>query len=96
MCVAVRRHGVIVHVFHDRPRRGGGSSPFRPDGVSDPSPVPVPADGTSGCFVEPTLFDRGTPDLRTTQEEIFGPVLSVLTHGDEEEAVALANGAATA
>ncbi|MEU1515627.1 aldehyde dehydrogenase family protein [Streptomyces sp. NPDC005811] len=45
-----------------------------------------------GHFVEPTLFDRVTPGMRIAQEEIFGPVLSVLTYEDEEEAVAIANG----
>ncbi|WP_255945515.1 aldehyde dehydrogenase family protein [Streptomyces odontomachi] len=46
----------------------------------------------SGYFVEPTLFDRVRPGMRIAQEEIFGPVLSVLTYEDEEEAVAVANG----
>jgi acyl-CoA reductase-like NAD-dependent aldehyde dehydrogenase len=45
-----------------------------------------------GFFVEPTIFDRVTPQMRIAQEEIFGPVLSVLTYDDEDEAVALANG----
>jgi aldehyde dehydrogenase (NAD+) len=45
-----------------------------------------------GYFVEPTLFDRMLPGMRSAQEEIFGPVLSVLTYEDEEEAVAIANG----
>ncbi|UUU29434.1 aldehyde dehydrogenase family protein [Streptomyces sp. CA-210063] len=45
-----------------------------------------------GYFVEPTLFDRVTPGMRIAQEEIFGPVLSVLTYDDEDEAVAIANG----
>ena len=46
----------------------------------------------NGYFVEPTLFDRVRPEMRIAQEEIFGPVLSVLTYEDEEEAVAIANG----
>ena len=45
-----------------------------------------------GFFVEPTVFDRVTPDMRIAQEEIFGPVLSVLTYGDEDEAIEIANG----
>jgi acyl-CoA reductase-like NAD-dependent aldehyde dehydrogenase len=45
-----------------------------------------------GFFVEPTLFDRVEPGMRIAQEEIFGPVLSVLTYDDEEEALAIANG----
>lgn len=46
----------------------------------------------SGFFVEPTIFDGVTPDMRIAQEEIFGPVLSVLSYDDEEEALAIANG----
>jgi acyl-CoA reductase-like NAD-dependent aldehyde dehydrogenase len=45
-----------------------------------------------GFFVEPTIFDGVTPGMRIAQEEIFGPVLSVLTYSDEEEALAIANG----
>jgi aldehyde dehydrogenase (NAD+) len=45
-----------------------------------------------GFFVEPTIFDRVTPDMRIAQEEIFGPVLSVLSYASEDEAVQIANG----
>jgi aldehyde dehydrogenase (NAD+) len=45
-----------------------------------------------GYFVEPTLFDQVAPDMRIAQEEIFGPVLSVLPVTDEDEAVEVANG----
>jgi aldehyde dehydrogenase (NAD+) len=45
-----------------------------------------------GFFVEPTIFDRVGPDMRIAQEEIFGPVLSVLGFDDEDEAIAIANG----
>jgi aldehyde dehydrogenase (NAD+) len=45
-----------------------------------------------GFFVEPTIFDQVRPDMRIAQEEIFGPVLSVLGYDDEEEALAIANG----
>ncbi len=44
-----------------------------------------------GYFVEPTVFTGVTPDMRIAQEEIFGPVLSVMTFRDEEEAIAIAN-----
>jgi betaine-aldehyde dehydrogenase len=44
-----------------------------------------------GNFLEPTIFDRVTPTMRIAREEIFGPVLSVLTFSTEEEAVELAN-----
>ena len=45
-----------------------------------------------GYFVAPTLFDNVAPQATIAQEEIFGPVLSVLTFHDEEEALAIANG----
>ncbi|ONH22880.1 aldehyde dehydrogenase family protein [Pseudofrankia asymbiotica] len=56
----------------------------------------VRADGdlARGYFVEPTVYTDVRPETRIAQEEIFGPVLSVLAFddGDEEAAVALANG----
>ena len=45
-----------------------------------------------GSFIEPTVFDAVTNDMRIAQEEIFGPVLSVLTFEDEKEAIGIANG----
>ncbi len=45
-----------------------------------------------GFFVEPTLFDNVRPDLRVAQEEIFGPVLSVIVFTDVDEAINIANG----
>jgi aldehyde dehydrogenase (NAD+) len=46
----------------------------------------------TGWFVEPTVFDDVEPGMRIAQEEIFGPVLSVLGYDDVDEAVAIANG----
>jgi (Z)-2-((N-methylformamido)methylene)-5-hydroxybutyrolactone dehydrogenase len=45
----------------------------------------------NGWFVEPTIFDGVRNDMRIAQEEIFGPVLSVITFQDEEEAIAIGN-----
>ncbi|MHA6615694.1 aldehyde dehydrogenase family protein [Pseudonocardia sp. DLS-67] len=45
-----------------------------------------------GFFVEPTLFDRVSPDMRIAREEIFGPVLSVIPVDGEAEALEVANG----
>jgi acyl-CoA reductase-like NAD-dependent aldehyde dehydrogenase len=45
-----------------------------------------------GFFVKPTVFDEVAPTMTIAQEEIFGPVLAVLTAGDDDEAIALANG----
>lgn len=45
-----------------------------------------------GHFVAPTVFRDVRPDSELAQEEVFGPVLSVMTFSDEDEAVAIANG----
>jgi aldehyde dehydrogenase (NAD+) len=44
-----------------------------------------------GYFVEPTVFDDVDNDMRIAQEEIFGPVLSVITFSTEAEAIEVAN-----
>jgi acyl-CoA reductase-like NAD-dependent aldehyde dehydrogenase len=44
-----------------------------------------------GWFVEPTIFTGVNNQMRFAQEEIFGPVLSILRFKDEDEAVAIAN-----
>lgn len=44
-----------------------------------------------GYYVEPTIFDRVNPKQKIAQEEIFGPVLSVFTFRDEQEAIQMAN-----
>ena len=53
--------------------------PGRPDGMN------------RGFFVRPTVFADVTPDMTIAREEIFGPVLSVMKFGTEEEAVRVAN-----
>jgi acyl-CoA reductase-like NAD-dependent aldehyde dehydrogenase len=45
-----------------------------------------------GYFVRPTVFSDVRPDMTIAQEEIFGPVLSIIPYDTEEEAVAIANG----
>jgi aldehyde dehydrogenase (NAD+) len=44
-----------------------------------------------GYFVSPTIFDEVESKMRIAQEEIFGPVLSVMPFSNEEEAAAIAN-----
>jgi acyl-CoA reductase-like NAD-dependent aldehyde dehydrogenase len=46
---------------------------------------------STGLFVEPTIFDGVTREMAIGREEIFGPVLSVMSFDDAEEAVKLAN-----
>ena len=54
----------------------------RPDGIE------------SGYFVKPTVFAGVRNDMTIAREEIFGPVLSIITYRDDEEAVAIANDSA--
>ncbi|MGW5557130.1 aldehyde dehydrogenase family protein [Micromonospora sp. NPDC003944] len=54
--------------------------PERPEGL------PV------GAYVRPTIFADVDPASAIAQEEIFGPVLTIIPYADEEEAVAIANG----
>ena len=52
---------------------------------------PEGAEFEKGFYVEPTIFDRVAMDMRIAKEEIFGPVLSVLTWSDKEEVIREAN-----
>lgn len=45
----------------------------------------------AGYFVSPTIFDNVNPQMRIFREEIFGPVLSIATAGNLEEAIGFAN-----
>jgi acyl-CoA reductase-like NAD-dependent aldehyde dehydrogenase len=53
-----------------------------------------PAHLKTGWFVEPTVFADVHSGMRIAQEEIFGPVISVLAYKDEDEAIAIANDSA--
>jgi acyl-CoA reductase-like NAD-dependent aldehyde dehydrogenase len=53
--------------------------PERPEGLTD------------GYYVQPTVFSEVRNDMTIAQEEIFGPVLSILPYSSEEEAVDIAN-----
>jgi aldehyde dehydrogenase (NAD+) len=53
--------------------------PGKPEGLAD------------GYFVRPTVFANVTNDMTIAREEIFGPVLSVITYRDEDHAVEVAN-----
>ena len=51
----------------------------RPDGLN------------RGYYVRPTVFGHVTPDMTIAREEIFGPVLSILSYEDDADAIAMAN-----
>ncbi len=45
-----------------------------------------------GYFLEPTVFTNVSPDMTIAQEEVFGPVLSVMKFGSDKQAIEIANG----
>ncbi|RAX37867.1 aldehyde dehydrogenase family protein [Rhizobium tropici] len=53
--------------------------PGRPEGLN------------RGYYIRPTVFGNVTPDMTIAREEIFGPVLSIISYEDEEDAVRIAN-----
>ena len=50
-----------------------------------------PEGKTSGYFVKPTVFAAVRNDMTIAREEIFGPVLSIISYEDEDDAVRIAN-----
>jgi len=53
--------------------------------------VSVPEELSKGFYVMPTIFSDVKNSMTIAQEEIFGPVLSIIPYDTEEEAVAIAN-----
>ena len=53
---------------------------------------PGDPDLKNGFFIQPTIFDGVTPDMRIGCEEIFGPVMSIMTWSDYDEMIEIANG----
>ncbi len=51
----------------------------------------APTGMSKGYYVQPTVFGKVNPKSTIAQEEIFGPVLSIITYKDEDEAVRIAN-----
>jgi aldehyde dehydrogenase (NAD+) len=65
-------------------------------GVAEGASVLVGGEGhpdglAAGSFAKPTILDDVTNDMAVAQEEIFGPVLSLIAYDDDEEAVRIAN-----
>ncbi|OIQ80077.1 3-succinoylsemialdehyde-pyridine dehydrogenase [mine drainage metagenome] len=52
----------------------------------------APAGLPTGYYVKPTVFGRVSPASTIAQQEIFGPVLAIISYRDEDDAVAIANG----
>ena len=51
----------------------------------------TPDNAPNGAFVAPTVFGKCTDDMTICKEEIFGPVMSILTFSDEDDVIARAN-----
>ena len=83
--------GPLIHPDHHR-RVSGYLDLARREGAEIAVGGGRPADRPEGNFLEATLVTRVTPGMRVEQEEIFGPVLTVLRFRDEAEAVRIANG----
>lgn len=50
-----------------------------------------PAEVDRGYYVRPTVFADVTPQMRIAREEVFGPVLSMMSYNTEDEAIEIAN-----
>jgi len=77
------QHNKVLSMIRDGINQGATlvcGGPMRPPNV------------TKGYFVTPTVLMTSRPDIRIAQEEIFGPVLTVLPYDSETEAITIANG----
>jgi aldehyde dehydrogenase (NAD+) len=76
-------------------RQRDNAERFIASGLADGAKVVLgggrPAGLPKGWYVEPTIFIDVDNRMEIAQEEIFGPVLSVISYRDEEEAIAIAN-----
>ncbi|WP_406729129.1 aldehyde dehydrogenase family protein [Streptomyces sp. GD-15H] len=77
----VQREHVLEYI-----RQGMGGARLVTGGPQPPAGLP------RGYYVKPTVFSDVPPGLPIAQEEIFGPVLSMIPYDSQDEAVALANG----
>ncbi|MBC8115285.1 MAG: aldehyde dehydrogenase [Candidatus Saccharimonas sp.] len=80
-CLATPQHLATVDRFVERAKHEGARCVLTGPLSTDPN----------NCFYPPTIFDRVTSPMCIAREEVFGPVLSVLTYRDEDDAVRLAN-----
>ena len=80
--------GPLIHPGHlakvagcvDQARREGAGIPVGGRKIEGP-----------GCYYEPTLVTGAAPDMSIAQDEVFGPVLTVLRFSGEDEALRIAN-----
>jgi betaine-aldehyde dehydrogenase len=74
-----------------RERVEGFLASARDDGAVATTGGGRPADRDRGFYVEPTVLAGVAPEMRVAQEEIFGPVMSIIAYDTPAEAVAIAN-----
>ena len=77
-------HGETVLAYIERGKAEGAEL------ITGGQRVPVPG-CEGGCFVAPTIFAGCRDDMTIVREEIFGPVMSVLSFRDEDEVIRRAN-----
>jgi acyl-CoA reductase-like NAD-dependent aldehyde dehydrogenase len=86
--------GAIVSPAHQQKIDGYVKSAVAAGATVRLGGAPLDVPGLGGQFYQPTVVADVTPDMAIAREEVFGPVLSVLTFRTMDEAVELANGAA--
>ncbi len=84
-----KEHLAKVRGYIEVARKEGGTIAL---GGDVPAPDALPARCRGGFFLNPTILTGLGPNSRCNQEEIFGPVVTVLPFQSEAEAVQLANG----
>jgi acyl-CoA reductase-like NAD-dependent aldehyde dehydrogenase len=83
-CIATPTHLVTIEQYVARAQDEGARLVIGGSRPDDP-------DLAKGNYYLPTIFDGVTPDMTLAREEVFGPVLAVMTFKDEDEAVRIAN-----
>ncbi len=83
-CIATPSHLKTIESYVGKAQSEGARLLFGGD-------RPRSAALASGCYYRPTIFDGVKPEMTIAREEVFGPVLSVMTFRDEAEAARIAN-----
>ncbi|MFV0293713.1 MAG: aldehyde dehydrogenase family protein [Paracoccus sp. (in: a-proteobacteria)] len=86
--------GAIISEEHQQKIDGYVKDAAKAGARVDMGGIALSVPGLEGHFYGPTVVSGVTPDMAIAREEVFGPVLSVLTFTDEDEALLLANDAA--
>ncbi|MCB9358222.1 MAG: 5-carboxymethyl-2-hydroxymuconate semialdehyde dehydrogenase [Calditrichaeota bacterium] len=87
-----KEHWERVRGFMDVAREDGATILVGGDNPANlPSPIPHPPSIAKGNYFAPTLITNATNNMRIAQEEVFGPVLTVMKFKDEADAIRQAN-----